>query len=165
MEVYPGYIGGVRVAAGDVNGDGRAEIIVGTGSGADAMLKAYDQDGRLVTTYVIPSSFGRGGILPRVGDYNGDGLMDVFVASGRRGDSQVAVFTGNSMLGAATQASHEITGTFSDSSSIAPIDLALADSDGDDMDELYVWQGIDGRNPEVRKWKYDKAVDEFFREF
>jgi hypothetical protein len=30
---------------------------------------------------------------------------------------------------------------------------------------LYVWQGIDGRNPEVRKWKYDKAVDEFFREF
>jgi hypothetical protein len=55
--------------------------------------------------------------------------------------------------------------TFTDPSSIAPIDLALADSDGDEMDELYLWQLTDGRNDDIRKWKYDKSVDEFFRDF
>src|SRR5207248_2578868 len=36
-----GFIGGVRVAAGDVNDDSRADIITGTGPGA-AQVKAFD---------------------------------------------------------------------------------------------------------------------------
>ena len=38
---------GVSVALGDVNGDGRADLVVGTGAGAPAQVKVYDaQDAR-----------------------------------------------------------------------------------------------------------------------
>jgi hypothetical protein len=165
VSIAPGYIGGLRVAAGDINGDGKDEIVIGSGSGADSVVRSYDASGRLLTTYVIPSSFGRGGIQPRIGDFNGDGLADLFVASARRGQSQVAVFAGQANVPSTVEVGYLITDTFTDPSAIAPIDIALSDSDGDELDELYVWQLADGRNSDVRKWKYDEAVDAFFREF
>jgi hypothetical protein len=160
-----GYIGGVRVAAGDLNGDGKDEILVGSGVGADASVRAYSASGQLVSTFVLPSSFARAGVLLKTGDYNGDGLLDLFVASGRRGSSQVAVFDGRSPNGTNRTPDRLIDNIFTDPSLIAPIDIALGDSDGDELDELFVWQLSDGRNQGVKEFKYDKAVDQFFEEF
>ena len=40
---YPGFMGGVRVGAGDINGDGAADIITGTGPGAaGGNVKVFD---------------------------------------------------------------------------------------------------------------------------
>src|SRR5207302_10500334 len=36
------YLGGVNVAAGDLNGDGRADVVTGTGPGGAAHIKAFD---------------------------------------------------------------------------------------------------------------------------
>ena len=160
-----GYIGGVRVAAGDLNGDGKDEILVGSGVGADASVRAYDASGQMVSTFVLPSSFARAGVLLKTGDYNGDGLLDLFVSSGRRGSSQVAVFDGRSPIGSPRTADHLIDNIFTDPSLIAPMDIALGDSDGDELDELFIWQLSDGRNQGVKQFKYDKAVDRFFEEF
>jgi hypothetical protein len=160
-----GYIGGVRVAAGDLNGDGKDEILVGSGVGAEASVRAYDASGQLVSAFVLPSSFARAGVLLKTGDYNGDGLLDLFVASGRRGSSQVAVFDGRSPIGSPRTADHLIDNIFTDPSLIAPMDIALGDSDGDELDELFIWQLSDGRNQGVKQFKYDKAVDRFFEEF
>ena len=101
----------------------------------------------------------------KTGDYNGDGLLDLFVASGRRGSSQVAVFDGRSPIGSPRTADHLIDNIFTDPSLIAPMDISLGDSDGDELDELFVWQLSDGRNQGIKEFKYDKAVDRFFEEF
>jgi hypothetical protein len=160
-----GYIGGVRVAAGDINADGKDEILVGSGVGADPSVRAYDQFGNLMSTFVLPSSYGRAGVLIKTGDYDGDGLLDVFVASGRRGGSQVAVFNGRDPMPAVIHPDHQIEDIYTDQSLIAPIDIALADSDGDELDELFTWQLSDGRNQGLKQFKYDHAVDKFFEEF
>ena len=38
----PGFSGGVFVAAGDVDGDGRADVITGTGTGGVAHIRAFN---------------------------------------------------------------------------------------------------------------------------
>jgi hypothetical protein len=157
-----GYIGGLRMAEGDLNGDGKGEILVGSGVGVDASVRAYDALGQLVSTFILPSSFDRSGVLLRTGDYNGDGLLDLFVASGRRGGSQVAIFDGRSPIGLNRTPDYLIEKIFSDPSLIAPIDISVGDSDGDERDELFTWQLSDGRNQEVKEFKYDESVDKFF---
>ena len=160
-----GYIGGVRLGSGDLNGDGIDEIIVGSGVGADPSVRAYNQFGHLVSNFVLPSSFGRAGVLLKTGDFNGDGLQDLFVASGRRGDSQIAIFNGRSNLNPPINPDYLIDNIFTDPSLIAPIDIALADSDGDERDELFTWQLSDGRNQGVKEFQYDEDVDKFFEQF
>jgi len=40
---YPGFTGGVRVAAGDLTGDGLADIVTGVGPGAGPHVKVFDR--------------------------------------------------------------------------------------------------------------------------
>jgi hypothetical protein len=72
---YPGFGGGVRVAAGDLDGDGRAEILTGVLIGP-AHVKVFDPAGALLS-----SSLAAPGLVTGVDvvalDVNGDGLKDV----------------------------------------------------------------------------------------
>ena len=47
-----GYKGGVNVASGDVNGDGRAEIITAPESGSEPLVKIFDQSGKLLKSFL-----------------------------------------------------------------------------------------------------------------
>ena len=157
-----GYLGGVRVATGDLNGDGKSEIIVGSGTGADASVRAYDANGVQLSSFLVAPSFERGGVYVATGDYDGDGRSDLFVSSGRRGNAQIQIFDGVSVLGNSISGSHLISNAYTNEDAIAPISIALKDSDGDEEKELYSSQLSDGRSDQLKKWEFSKLADAFF---
>jgi hypothetical protein len=92
----PGYTGGVRVAVGDVNGDGYADLVTGTGEGAAAHVKVFSgKDGSLLRSVIPFSASFMGGVYVGAGDLDGDGRAEVVVgAGGSTGGPRVKVFDG-----------------------------------------------------------------------
>src|SRR6266702_390771 len=95
---FPGfYHGGVYVAAGDVNGDGKADIIVGADSGALPIVRVFDGvTGNTLSSFFAYSPLFTGGVRVAAGDVNGDGLADIITAAGPGGGPHVKVFDGTS---------------------------------------------------------------------
>ncbi len=90
---------GLYVAAGDVDGDGRAEVIVGTGGGPEPLVQVLDS----LTNEVIAEaraygSSTRGGVFVAAGDLDGDGKAEVVTGSGQGGGPKVKVFDGRTGL-------------------------------------------------------------------
>lgn len=73
----PSFAGGVRVATGDVNGDGVPDIITGAGPGAGPHVKVFDgrTNAELMSFFAYPGF--TGGVFVAAGDFNGDGRDDI----------------------------------------------------------------------------------------
>ena len=91
------YTGGVRVAIGDVNGDGYADLITGTGVGGGPHIKVFDLRGgqpvTIASFFAFEPTF-MGGVYVATGDINADGYADVIVGAGQTGGPRVKVFNG-----------------------------------------------------------------------
>ena len=82
---------GANVAAGDLDGDGIAEIIVGTGRNASAKtcrIASFSGDG---SPYGVIMDSAGGGIEVAAGDINEDGLAEIVTAYGPTKSRNVAV--------------------------------------------------------------------------
>jgi hypothetical protein len=96
---FAGFVGGVYVAAGDITGDGVADIVITPDEGGGPRVRVFD--GRSFTQ--IADFFGiddpafRGGARAATGDFNGDGFADLVVAAGFGGGPRVAIFDGKSL--------------------------------------------------------------------
>lgn len=78
-----GFHGGVRVAVGDVNGDGTPDIIAGSGAGAAGRVQAFNFANLAVLQDFFP--FGTaftGGLFVAAGDIDGDGIAEILVGAG-----------------------------------------------------------------------------------
>jgi hypothetical protein len=91
----PGFTGGVRVAAGDVNGDGRADIITGAGPGGGPHVEVFSgRDGSLLRSLFAYNPGFTGGVYVAGADINGDGKADIVTGAGPGGGPHVEVFSG-----------------------------------------------------------------------
>jgi hypothetical protein len=137
------FLGGLTVAAADVNGDGHPDLIVGAASGGSGDVKVIDGTklGQVGADMVIADSallyhfpaFDNytGGLRVASGDVDGDGKADVVVAA-ITGVSHVKVFSGADLspLASFMLTRNDTWG--------AGLSLAVGDRDNDGKDEVYV---------------------------
>ncbi len=92
MAYDEGFRGGVNVAAYDLNGDGAAEIITGSGAGTTPTVNIFEQDGTLVASFLAYDSAFRGGVNVAAGAFGGH--KEALIATGAGfGGGQVVFYT------------------------------------------------------------------------
>jgi hypothetical protein len=99
------FLGGVYVAAGDVNGDGHPDLVVTPDRSGGARVRVYSgTDFSTLADFIgivdgnnKPDTAFRGGARAAIGDINGDGFGDLVVAAGVGGGPRIATFSGKTL--------------------------------------------------------------------
>lgn len=127
---------GASVAVGDLNGDGRAEIIVSTTSVVPAVLVFDGESGARVGLFLAHS--GGGGVRVAAGDVDGDGMADIITA-GTGTNPRIGVFdmSGNSRYSFPA---------FAPLATSSALTVGTADLDGDGKAEVLVGVSVGGAN-------------------
>jgi len=135
------YTGGVRVAVGDVNGDGFDDIIVGAGPGAGPHVKVFDGlDLKVHYDFDAYDPGFRGGVFVAAGDIDGDGKADIVTGPGAGagasagGGPHVKVFNG------ATGQLHASFFAY-DTGFLGGVRVATGDIDGDGRTDIITGAG------------------------
>lgn len=72
-----GFRGGVRIAAGDVDGDGDQDVVTVPASGGGPHVRVFSGAGHAVSSFFADRADLRTGYLVATGDVNGDGRSDI----------------------------------------------------------------------------------------
>lgn len=90
----PKFRGGVNVAIGDLNYDGRSEIITGSGFGGGPQVRVFNLRGKAIGGFFAYDKKFRGGVMVAAGDINADGRAEIVTAPGPGGGPQIRIFSG-----------------------------------------------------------------------
>ncbi len=138
--------GGVNVAAGDFNGDGVTDIIVGPGVGGGPHVKVFDGSqlsrGRLLASFFAYDSSVRTGLSVAAADLNGDGKADIITGAGPGGAPHVKAFDAVTLRTIASFFAYG--GTFT-----GGVNVSAGDLNGDGRAEIITGAGVGGA-PHVR---------------
>ena len=142
-----GFLGGVRVAVGDVTGDGTDDVIVAAGTGGGPRVAVFDgRTGlRIADFFTFEPDF-RGGLHVAAADTDGDGRAEVVVGAG-----STPTFSGGPRVTAINPLTLTRTADFFafDPLFRGGVRVAAADLDGDGVAEIVAVAGPSG-GPHVR---------------
>ena len=125
----------IFVAGGDVNRDGKDDVIASLGLGGPPQVKVFNATNHAVlhSFFAYDPSF-TGGVTVASGDFNNDGLDDIVTGSGPGMSAQVKVFSGSNLVvlrNFAPELASFTGGTF----------VAAGDLDGDGIPEIVTGTG------------------------
>jgi hypothetical protein len=140
----PKFRGGVNVAVGDIDGDGRKEIITGAGIGGGPHIRIFNEQGELKGQFFAYDSKFRGGVDVAVGDINGDSRAEIITGAGVGGGPHVRIFNERG----------ELQGQFFayENNFFGGVKVEVGNIYGDktkDKNEIIVSPGA-GRSPEIK---------------
>lgn len=142
------FTGGVRVAVGDVTGDGVDDIVTAAGPGGGPQVNVYDgATGALLAAFYAYDPRFAGGVFVAVGDVNGDGHADIITGAGAGGGPHVEVWDG--ATGTPVASFMAYNPSFS-----GGVHVAAGDLDGDGVAEVVTGAGPGG-GPHVRAFEGD----------
>ncbi len=140
-----GFTGGLFLAAGDFDNDGRADLVVSPDVGGGPRVRVFrggDPTRLLADFFGIDDPAFRGGARVAAGDFNNDGVPDLVVAAGVGGGPRVAVVDGTSLAGTPR---HLVADFFAFESTLRNgVYVAAGDVDGDGRTDLILGAGPGG---------------------
>jgi hypothetical protein len=151
------YRGSFSVAAGDLTGDGRAEIVTGAGPGVGPHVKLFDgrTAAELASFYAFAPGF-LGGVSVAVGDVTGDGFGDLIVGAASGPSSHVIVRDGRNL---GLTDSFLTWGGYMGNG----VRVASADINGDGFSDLVIGAGQGGSGRvTIRDGRTRAVIEDFF---
>ena len=152
----PNFRGGARAAAGDINGDGFADVAVAAGFGGGPRVAVFDgkslvsnQQVKLFNDFFIfdgPDALTlRNGAFVALGDIDGDGKADVIGGGGPGGGPRVFALSGDDLLRLPAPRARVLANFFAgDVSNRGGVQVAAKNLDGDAFADLVVGAGPGG---------------------
>lgn len=135
------FRGGINIACGDLDGDGKDEIVTAAGVGGGPHVRVFDGSGRLVNHFFAYGKGFRGGVNVETGDINGDGKLEILTGPASIGGPQVRIFD---------QEGNVLSQFFAYKKSFrGGIDVALGDLDDNGSPEIVV-SVSSGSSPYIR---------------